>query len=132
MSEKKIRITKSQRFEDIIAMLNGGTVKYGTDVTTATEVLNHEIGLLARKNSSDSKKQTAAQKENEGFKTLILEYLVTLPEDSKGVTCTEIMKSIPDFSNFNNQKISALMRQLKIADKVICEEVKGKSLFRLA
>lgn len=132
MSEKKIRITKSQRFEDIIAMLNGGTVKYGTDVATATEVLNHEIGLLARKNSSDSKKQTAAQKENEGYKALILEFLATLPDDSKGATCTEIMKSIPEFADFNNQKISALMRQLKIADKVICEEVKGKSLFRLA
>ena len=132
MSEKKIRITKSQRFEDIIAMLNGDTVKYGTDVATATEVLNHEIGLLARKNSSDSKKQTAAQKENEGFKTLILEFLATLPDDSKGVTCTEIMKSVPEFADFNNQKISALVRQLKLADRVVSEEVKGKSLFRLA
>lgn len=132
MSEKKIRITKSQRFEDIIAMLNGDTAKYGTDVSTATEVLTHEIELLARKNNSDSKKQTAAQKENEGYKALILEFLTTLPDDNKGVTCTEIMKSIPAFKDFNNQKISALMRQLKVADRVVSEEVKGKSLFRLA
>lgn len=132
MSEKKIRITKAQRFEDIIAMLNGESVKYGTDVPTAVEVLNHEMELLARKNNSDSKKQTAAQKENEGYKALILEYLATLPDDSKGATCTEVMKSVPEFADFNNQKISALMRQLRIAERVVCEEVKGKSMFRLA
>lgn len=130
--EKTTRITKAMRFEDIKALLNGNTAQYGTTLEDAISFIDHEVELLARKNSSGDKKQTATQKENEGYKELIIEFLAGLPDDSKGVTCTEIMKSIPAFKDFNNQKISALVRQLKLADRVVGEEVKGKSLFRLA
>lgn len=130
--EKTTRITKAMRFEDIKALLNGMTAQYGTTLEDAISFIDHEVELLARKNSGGDKKQTAAQKENEGYKGLIVEFLAGLPDDSKGVTCTEITKSIPAFKDFNNQKISALVRQLKLADKVVSEEVKGKSLFRLA
>lgn len=130
--EKTTRITKAMRFEDIKALLNGDTVTHGTTLDDAISFIDHEVELLARKNSGGEKKQTAAQKENEGYKALILEFLATLPDDSKGVTCTEIMKSVPEFADFNNQKISALVRQLKLAERVVGEEVKGKSLFRLA
>lgn len=130
--EKTTRITKAMRFEDIKALLNGNTAQYGTTLEDAISFIDHEVELLARKNSSGDKKQTATQKENEGYKELMIEFLAGLPDDSKGVTCTEIMKSIPAFKDFNNQKISALIRQLKLADRVVGEEVKGKSLFRLA
>lgn len=130
--EKTTRITKAMRFEDIKALLNGNTAQYGTTLEDAINFIDHEVELLARKNSGGDKKQTATQKENEGYKELIIEFLAGLPDDSKGVTCTEIMKSIPAFKDFNNQKISALVRQLKLADRVVGEEVKGKSLFRLA
>lgn len=130
--EKTTRITKAMRFEDIKALLNGNTAQYGTTLEDAINFIDHEVELLARKNSGGDKKQTATQKENEGYKELIMEFLAGLPDDSKGVTCTEIMKSIPAFKDFNNQKISALVRQLKLADRVVGEEVKGKSLFRLA
>ena len=130
MSEKKIRITKTQRFEDIIALLNGEPVKHGTDTATAVTVLEHEIGLLAKKNSGDNKKQTAAQKENEGYKELILEFLATKPD---GATCTDVLKGITELSDFSNQKVSALMRQLKLAERVTSKEGKGgKTLFTLA
>lgn len=130
--EKTTRITKAMRFEDIKALLNGDTAQYGTTLEDAINFIDHEVELLARKSSGGDKKQTATQKENEGYKELIVEFLAGLPDDSKGVTCTEIMKSIPAFKDFNNQKISALVRQLKLADRVVGEEVKGKSLFRLA
>lgn len=130
--EKTTRITKAMRFEDIKALLNGDTAQYGTTLEDAINFIDHEVELLARKNSGGDKKQTATQKENEGYKELIVEFLAGLPDDNKGVTCTEIMKSIPAFKDFNNQKISALIRQLKLADRVVGEEVKGKSLFRLA
>lgn len=130
--EKTTRITKAMRFEDIKALLNGNTAQYGTTLEDAINFIDHEVELLARKNSGGDKKQTATQKENESYKELIIEFLAGLPDDSKGVTCTEIMKSIPAFKDFNNQKISALVRQLKLADRVVGEEVKGKSLFRLA
>lgn len=130
--EKTPRITKAMRFEDIKALLNGMTAQYGTTLEDAINFIDHEVELLARKNSGGDKKQTATQKENESYKELIVEFLAGLPDDSQGVTCTEIMKSIPAFNGFNNQKISALVRQLKLADRVVGEEVKGKSLFRLA
>lgn len=130
--EKTTRITKAMRFEDIKALLNGMTAQYGTTLEDAINFIDHEVELLARKNGGGDKKQTATQKENESYKELIVEFLAGLPDDSQGVTCTEIMKSIPAFKGFNNQKISALVRQLKLADRVVGEEVKGKSLFRLA
>lgn len=132
MSEKVIRITKSQRFEDIIALLNGEAVKYGTTVVDACNVMAHEIDLLNKKNASGDRKPTAEQVKNEGYKETILEYLGGLDEDSQGKTCTEILKAIPDFADFSNQKIAALLRQLKIAGRVKTVEVKGKTLFSLA
>lgn len=128
-TEKKIRITKAQRFEDIKAMLNGEPVTYGTDVATAVEVIDHEIELLAKKNSGDTKKQTATQKENEGYKEQILEFLAGC---DTGVTCSQIFKAIPALSDFSNQKVSALCRQLKLAGRVTSYEEKGKTLFKLA
>lgn len=132
MSEKKIRVTKAQRFEDIKALLNGEAVTYGTTIEVACEVLDHELELLAKKNAGGDKKMTPTQKENEGYKEQILEFLAGLPEDSQGVTCTEILKGVPVLSDFSNQKVSALVRQLKNAGRVVSTEVKGKALFSLA
>lgn len=133
MSEKKVRITKAQRFEDIKALLNGDPVTYGTTPGIAVTVIDHELELLAKKNSgSGDKKLTQAQQENEALKEQIMEFLAGLPEDTDGVTCTEILKSIPALADFSNQKVAALVRQLKMADRVVATEKKGKSLFRMA
>lgn len=126
--EKTTRITKAMRFEDIKALLNGQPVTYGTSIEDAVDFIDHEVNLLARKNSGESKKPTKAQEENEGYKALILEFLT----DKNGVTCTEIIKGVTEFEGFNPQKISALMRQLRLQHKVVANEVKGKSLFSLA
>lgn len=126
--EKTTRITKAMRFEDIKALLNGQSVTYGTSIEDAVDFIDHEVNLLARKNSGESKKPTKAQEENEGYKALILEFLT----DKNGVTCTEIIKGVTEFEGFNPQKISALMRQLRLQHKVVANEVKGKSLFSLA
>lgn len=126
--EKTTRITKAMRFEDIKALLNGQPVTYGTSIEDAVDFIDHEVNLLAKKNSGENKKPTKAQEENEGYKALILEFLT----DKNGVTCTDILKGVPVLSEFSNQKISALMRQLRLAGKVTVDEVKGKSLFRLA
>ncbi len=126
--EKTTRITKAMRFEDIKALLNGQPVTYGTSIKDAVDFIDHEMNLLTKKNSGENKKPTKAQEENEGYKALILKFLT----DKNGVTCTDILKGVPALSKFSNQKISALMRQLRLADKVTVEEVKGKSLFRLA
>ena len=127
------RITKAQRFEDIKAILNGKTVER-TSTADAIEFINSELALLAKKNAAKSGKPTATQIANERYRGLILDFLATV---SEGVTCTEIAKWIPELAEFNNQKISALMRGLTYdAEKnpegmVNKATVKGKSLFML-
>lgn len=133
MSEKKVRITKTQRFEDIKALLNGDPVTYGTTPEIAVAVIDHELELLVKKNSgSGDKKLTQTQQENEALKEQIMEFLAGLSEDTDGVTCTEILKSVPALADFSNQKVAALVRQLKMAGRVVATEKKGKSLFRMA
>ena len=129
MSEKKIRITKAQRFEDIKALLTGGEVKHGTTMEIAMTVIDHELELLRKKNSSGGdKKLTPTQQENES----LMEYLAGLPEDTDGVTCTDIFKSVPSLAAFSTQKAAALVRMLKLDGRVTCQEKKGKSLFKMA
>jgi hypothetical protein len=133
MSDKKIRITKTMRFDDIEALLRGEPVTYGTTIEDAIAVLEKEKSLLAKKNaSSGEKKPTADQVKNEEYKGYILDYLATLDADTDGVTCTEIMKAIPALSEYQVQKTAALVRQLKEAGKVTSQQVKGKALFRMA
>lgn len=133
MSEKKIRITKAQRFEDIKALLTGGEVKHGTTMEIAVTVIDHELELLRKKNSSGGdKKLTSTQQENENLKEQIMEYLAGLPDDTDGVTCTDIFKSVPSLAAFSTQKAAALVRMLKLDGCVTCQEKKGKSLFKMA
>jgi hypothetical protein len=122
------RITKAQKFEDVIALLNGNPAKF-IDKDGAVEFIKNEMALLAKKNASDSRKPTATQEANEKYKALILEFLAL---QESGKTCTEIAKSVPDLSEFNNQKIAALMRQLVESTLVNKTTVKGKSVFTLA
>lgn len=133
MSEKKIRITKAQRFEDIKALLAGEEVKHGTTMEIAMTVIDHELELLRKKNSSGGdKKLTPTQQENESLKEQIMEYLAGLPEDTDGVTCTDIFKSVPSLAVFSTQKVTALVRMLKLDGRVTCQEKKGKSFFKMA
>ncbi len=124
--EKTMRITKAMRYADLKAMLNGEAVTYGTTLADALAFIDKEVSLLAKKNSGE-KKPTKAQEENEGYKALILGYLATC----ESATCTDILKNVSALSDFSNQKISALMRQLRLANKVEAKEVKGKTLFSL-
>ncbi len=129
-TDKVKKVTKAQRFSDIKALLSGESVTYGTDLEMALSFIDHEMELLAKKNSGE-KKKTDAQVANDGYKALILTYLGTLSADDVGVTCSEIGKAIPELSEFNNQKISALLRQLVTADVVDKTVSKGKSYFKL-
>lgn len=122
------RITKAQRFTDIKALLSGEAVSNGTTVEDALAFIDKELELLARKNTSD-KAPTKTQKENEKHKERILEFLTGYVD---GATCTEIQKGVPEFADFQNQKVAGLLRSLKDEKKVRRETVKGKSLFFLA
>ena len=113
------KMTKREMFEQIKA----------NHSLSAEEVafIDHELELLAKKNSSE-KKPTAQQALNNGVKEAILAGM----EPDRLYTITELMKEIPECAELSNQRISALMRQLKDDQKVIRTEDKRKAYFSLA
>lgn len=72
---------------------------------------------------------TQKQKQNEGFKKMILNLL----EDSKARTATEILKECEGLpEEMTGQRITALLTQLKEAGKVKKDIVKKKPVYFIA
>lgn len=115
MTEKKV--TKREKFEMLLAL----------DAVNSNEMLkefvNHEIEMLENKNKS--KKPTETQRKNEDIKDIILENL------NGRMTVSEIMKAIQDKVEIelSNQRVSALIRQLRLDGKVERIEDKRKAYF---
>lgn len=110
--EKKL--TKKELFTKAIADTKDETLK---------EFFKHEIELLDKR--ATNKKENF---ENANIKALILEVLETA---DKPLTITEIMKADSDLPQ-SNQKISALVRQLKEDNIITRTEVKGRAYFALS
>lgn len=86
--------------------------------------INHEIELLDARKNSKSKGMTKTQKENEGVKAVIAEVLT---ESESKKTVTELI-SDERLSGYTNQKISALLRQMVEAGKVV-KSIEGKKAY---
>ena len=112
------KMTKAQMFAQIKANHN----------LSADEIafIDHELELLAKKNSAE-KKPTAQQTANEGIKTAIAEGM----EPNRLYTVTEIQKEIPECAELSNQRVSALLRQMKDDGIVVRTEDKRKAYFSL-
>ena len=115
------RITKRTQFN---ALLNLADVKANPDLVAFIE---KEIALLDKKNSSE-KKPTSTQLANQTIKAAILETM----EQGTQYTITELIKLVPNCADMTNQRVSALVRQLKDENVVVRTEVKGKAYFSLA
>lgn len=115
-----VKVTKLQVVERMLA----------TDSIVANAefkaYLENEKALLEKKR--DNKKATKTQVENVSVKALILEVL----SEKSGVTITEIQSAREELKALSNQKISALVKQLKDNGEVVKTVEKGKSLFSLA
>ena len=114
------KMTICEQYESIIAKVG--------DVLSEGEIafLKERAELHAKKNAT--RKPTKAQEENDGFKTAIVNGM----ESGKAYTITDLIKSIPEISDLTNQRVSALVRQLKDEGLVIRKEEKGKAYFSLA
>ena len=115
------KITKRDRFN---ALLNIPAVQADQGLV---DFINHELELLTKKNSSE-KKPTAQQVANEAIKQAIMDGM----ERDHFYTITDIQKNVPACADLSNQKISALVRQLKEDGLVVKTEDKRKSYFSLA
>lgn len=112
------KVTKREMFEQIKSHL--------TDPAEIAFV-EHELELLAKKNSAD-KKPTAQQTQNEGIKTAIADGMTP----GRLYTVTELIKEIPECADLTNQRVSALLRQMK-DDGIVTKTVdKRKSYFQIA
>ena len=89
--------------------------------------LENEKALLEKKASN--RKATKTQTENVGIKATIL---AVLEDFNKPMTITDIQGANEDLKALSNQKISALVKQLKDNGLVVKSVEKGKSLFSLA
>ena len=87
------------------------------------EFIEHEIELIEKKNAN--RKPTKVQVENEDIKGAILDYM----SDSKVYSVTDIQKALGIDSN---QKVSALIRQLRDAGKIERTLIKGRAYFNKA
>ena len=114
------KMTIVEQYEVIISKAEG--------VLTAEEIkfLQERAELHAKKNAS--RKPTKTQEENEVLKGAIVEGMI----EGQFYTVTDLIKSIPAISDLTNQRVSALVRQLKDEGAVTRKEEKGKAYFSLA
>ena len=118
--EKTKKMTKADKF----AMLKA--IPAVADNEMLVEFIDHELGLLAKKNSAE-KKPTAQQTANKGICDAIVEGM----KPNRLYTVTEIIKEISACADLTNQRVSALLRQLVEGGKVKRTEDKRKAYFSL-
>jgi hypothetical protein len=95
------------------------------DVETIVEFLNHEIELVSRKRSG----QTKVQKENEGLIEIIYD---TIAKADEKMTISKIFELVKSEEIKSPQKVSALVKKLVEAGRVIRTEEKKVAYFTVA
>lgn len=123
------KLTSKVALSYAVAILTNAEVNKDFTSEQIVEKLNSMIAQLDKKSGSE-KKLTEQQVQNIGFKTDILALL----SDGKARTATEILNEVPNFegTTMTNQRVSALLRQLILDNKVIKDIVKGKAFFKIA
>lgn len=88
------------------------------------EKLGNIKSSIDKKNSAE-RKPTTTQVENADFKSAILDGMA----EGKAYTIGDLMKSIPAIADLTNQRVSAIVRQLKEEGLVTRDEIKRKAYF---
>ena len=114
------KMTKAQKF----AMLKA--IPAVAENEMLVEFIDHEMELLAKKNSAD-KKPTAQQTANAAIAEDIVATLHAEP--NRMFTITEIIKEVPSCADLTNQRVSAIVRGL-IGTSVERVEDKRKAFFK--
>lgn len=118
------KVTKKENFGEIAEIL----IELGRE--DLANVMKHEIELLEKK--ANSGKLTKTQEENIAIKDLIIKELVKL---AKPVSITDLLNASEELATVtgnSNQKVSALMTQLKNDQKVVRTTEGKKAVFTIA
>lgn len=119
MAEK--RTTKKENFKAIVEILQANNRE------DLVKIMEHEIALIEKKASSA--KLTKTQQANQDIKTLIIQELTRLAEP---LTITDLLKNsveLYEATAGSNQKVSALMTQLKAEGQVVRTTNGKKAMF---
>ena len=109
------KLTKKDRFNQLLEI---PAVQADTELVAFIE---HEIELLSNKNKADNKKPTAKQLENEALKIELLNHM----EVNTLYSISDFQKQVEACADLSNQKIAAVLRQMKDNDKTV-EKVEDK------
>ena len=116
-----MKMTKREKFEMLRA------IPAVAENAMLMEFIDHELEILARKNSPATKKLTANQLVNEGVKENIIQAM----EPGKLYSITDMIKTIPCCNDMSNQRVNALVRQV-VPEKIERVVVKRRAYFVLA
>lgn len=78
-----------------------------------------------QKDTTHERKPTPRQNEN----TVLMGEILTALADGSHKTVSDLIAAVPSLNGMTTQRVSALMRLLKLDGKVDKETVKGKTLF---
>lgn len=81
-------------------------------------------GYVKKSSANPNAKPTARQEENAALQTIIYNFM----QEGVGYHITDLMKSIPELGEMNNQRVSRLVRDM-IPGRVERTEVKGRAVF---
>lgn len=119
------KVTKAQRYADIIALLNGEAVKYNTTTTEAVEFINAQIEQVNKKNSTKSTKPTEADIEKDRLRNILIDYL----RENGESTCSTMVHNIDDLAPYSTQKVVGLLKEPKDAGIVGVVQRKGVTYY---
>ena len=120
MATNNKKMTKRDHFNTLLTL---SEVKSNP---TLVEFIEHELELLAKKNSAE-KKPTAQQVANKGVADAILSHMTSDP--NRMFSITELIKEVPECEGLTNQRVSAIVRGM-IGVSVERIEEKRKAFFR--
>ena len=105
------KVTKRERFSQLMEIVKASNVENSAELVAFIE---HEVELLTKKNSR-SGKPTKTQVENETIKAQIISVLERI---GKPMTVTQLLAE-SEFTGLSNQKVSALLTQLRKSGEVV-------------
>ena len=120
---KTTKPTKKALFTALLALVTETAPENAEILTT---FINNEIALLDKRAANKTASKT--QIENENIKAKILD---ALTEIDKPVTISELQALTPELAVYTNQKLSALLTQLKANNLVTKTIEKKKSYFSI-
>lgn len=118
------KVTKRERFSQLMEIVKASKVENSAELVAFIE---HEVELLTKKNSR-SGKPTKTQVENETIKAQIISVLERI---GKPMTVTQLLAE-NEFTGLSNQKVSALLTQLRKSGEVVRTIEKKVAFYSLA